>query len=161
MTVLARRVASIPARTAGDTWRLIVDLLAPSGTTAHTTLAAAANVASLLIAEEYTATGPIVVVPATGPRVRIYTVHGESAVDDDLNETALPVHPTHAPGWTLSLPCGPDDLAAAQQALAGAPGVTVRALDAGVGGELAKPIGAAAASPRELGGIVIDLNGGF
>ncbi|WP_405086359.1 hypothetical protein [Microbispora sp. NBC_01389] len=158
MTVLARRVASLPVRTAGDTWLTIVDLLSAPGTAAHNQLLAASNVAAMLISEEYTADNPIDVAPVFGPRVRIYTLHGDNAIEDNDAVLPLPSKPVVGDGWVVSLPCGEDDFDDASEALSGVLGVIVR------------PLGqekATAASTANTGGItsapgvIIDLSGGL
>ena len=128
MSVLARRVAAVPARTATETWRAIAALLTTNTDPARSQLDAVTNVAGMLIAEEYTELAPIVVLPATGDRIRIYTVHGEAAADALHQEQPLASWPLYDAGWTISLPCGNDDLAAATTALLAHPGFTVRDL---------------------------------
>jgi hypothetical protein len=71
-------------------------------------LEAITNIAALLIADEYTRDAPIVVMPAAGPRIRVYTVHGAAAIDDEGDETPPATWPLIEPGWRLSLPpCSP------------------------------------------------------
>lgn len=131
-SVTVRRVAAVPERTASNTWRAIADLIAAPGSTAHATLLRAAGVASLLIAEAYTRDVPIVVTPATGSRVRVYTVHGQDAAADAISEEApLATWPTAEPGWSVSLPCGEADLQFAADALAKIPEISAR--DAALG----------------------------
>jgi hypothetical protein len=137
MTVVARRLASVPVRTSIDTWAAVVDMLTPPGATARADLEAITNVAALLISEEYTRDAPLIVTPRTGARVRIYTVHGADAVDVIHEETPLATYPLHEPGWTLSLPCGIDDLDDIQSALRAFAYVTVRDATEGITNETA------------------------
>ena len=67
MTVVARRIASVPQRTSSATWQAIIDLLAPDAGAARSTLTAITGPAAIAIAEEYTSSAPLVVVPASGP----------------------------------------------------------------------------------------------
>ena len=61
-SVVARRVASVPARTASETWRTIVDLLAPNPDHPdRDELEAVGGVASSSIASEATGDDAIVV----------------------------------------------------------------------------------------------------
>jgi hypothetical protein len=153
MTVVARRVAAVPARTSTDTWRAIVALLTADSDPARRQLEAVTNLVAMLIAEEYTAQAPIVVVPAVGDRVRIYTVRGE-AVDDVVNEQPLASWPLQAQGWSISLPCGEDDLADASVALDAHPGFSARDLTAAV------DVGVAESNSRGRAGgqpLVVDL----
>ncbi|MEW1568585.1 hypothetical protein AB0454_37130 [Streptomyces sp. NPDC093509] len=129
MSVIARRIASAPHRTSSQTWQAIVDLLAPNAGTARTTLLAVVGPSSVTIAEEYTSNAAIVVMPATGPRIRIRTVHGSDALDAAQSETPLSSRPLDQTGWLLSLPCAEDDLDELRAALAGHSQVSVRALD--------------------------------
>jgi hypothetical protein len=118
MTVVARRFVSIPQRTASATWSVISQLLvADSGSAASAELASVAGIASSLISRE-AMTFPIVVWGA-GPRVRIYCLYNDDAVEgDDANETALSFDPTDG-DWYMSLPCPSEDLSWVKNALKG------------------------------------------
>lgn len=125
MTVHARRIASVPRRSSVDTWRTICDLIAPPGAPGRTELDAVTGVASMLIAEEYTRDAPITVSGA-GPQIRIYTLHGEDAIDAELDdESGFAFRPTDG-DWHLSLPCAADDLDDTATALDGWSRITVR-----------------------------------
>lgn len=126
MSVVARRVAAIPARKSVETWRAIVGLLAEHGSAAHAELEAVTNVGAMLIAEEHTSTAPIVVTTAAGPRVRIYTVHGTDAADALEDELPLAIWPLTEPGWAVSLPCAVEDLDDVAAALTSHAQITVR-----------------------------------
>jgi hypothetical protein len=116
-TVVSRRVASTPARTASDTWRRIIDILAPDAkSAARTELESIAGVACSSIASE-ALKDDAVVVQGSGPRVRVYCVFGDDAVSgEDVEEGKLAKTPTGG-DWTLSLPCKADDLTWSQAAL--------------------------------------------
>jgi hypothetical protein len=116
MTVVARRFVSIPERTASATWSAISQLLAPdSGSAASAELASVAGIASSLISRE-AMTSPVVVWGA-GPRVRIYCLYNDDAVEgDDANEAALSFNPTDG-DWYMSLPCPAEDLSWVKNAL--------------------------------------------
>ena len=107
MTTIARRIAAAPVRTASDTWDVISDLLGAAGGDIATGLSQAADVASMLIAEEHTAGNPIIL-SGCGPQIRVYTIHGSDAIDgSQLNERALTIVASDA--WQLTLPAtGPD-----------------------------------------------------
>ena len=126
--VVARRVASTPARSAAETWEKIIDLLAPNPkSAARTELVAAAGVACSAISSESTRDDAIVVWGA-GPRVRVYCIFGEAAVTgEDVNEDALAKPPTDG-DWGMSIPCPAEDLAWSQRKLAsGSKRVSARA----------------------------------
>jgi len=109
-TVLARRVASTPVRTAAQTWARIAEILAPDAeSAARRELANAAGVACASISSEATKDAPIVVWGG-GPRVRIYCIFDEDAITQDgVNEDALPRSPTEG-AWQMSIPCQPEDV---------------------------------------------------
>jgi len=116
MTVVARRFISIPERTATATWGAIVSLLAADhNSAAAAELSSIAGIASSLISRE-AMTSPIVVWGA-GPRVRVYCLYNEDAVEgDDANEVALSFDPTDG-DWSMSLPCPAEDLTWVKDAL--------------------------------------------
>lgn len=127
MTVHARRIASIPRRGPIETWHAICDLLCAEGN-ARAELDGVAGCAAALIAEECTRDSPIIV-SGSGPQVRIYTLHGDQAIEVDISEeTALSHQPTTG-SWILSLPCGEDDLGEFEAAVRSAPHVEVRPMD--------------------------------
>lgn len=129
MSVIARRIASVPYRTSSQTWQAVVDLLAPIQGPARTALLAATGPCAVAIAEEHTSRAAIVVLPASGPRIRIRTVHGADAPDVADAETPLMSHPLDEVGWTLSLPCAAEDLDELRIALTGHSQFTVRDLN--------------------------------
>ena len=116
MTVIARTFASVPQRTATETWKAISEVLAPdSESAAALELASVSGIASSLITRE-AMTSPIVVY-GSGPRVRIYCLYNDDAIEgDDVREGALPFDAT-AGDWKMSLPCPLDDLPWVQDAL--------------------------------------------
>lgn len=133
MTSIARVFVSIPARSASDTWAAIVSLIAPdikSGSRLE--LADVAGCACSCIADEALANDPIVVY-GVGPRLRIYALYGDDAVDQESsNESSLSWVPTNG-DWHMSIPCLPDDISWLQSTLANSSArVTVRAIGATV-----------------------------
>ena len=117
MTTIARRVIAEPVRLASETWKTILDLLAPeSDNKARGELLAIIGIASSLIADETIKDSPIVV-SGVGPRIRIYGLYGEDAiVGDDANESDLATSPLTGE-WTMSLPCHQEDIEWIQSAL--------------------------------------------
>lgn len=109
-TVLARTFASVPARTADETWSSIVALLAPDESSdARTELAQVSGVACSCITDE-TLRDDALVVYGAGPRLRVYCVYGDDAIEGDgVCESALAFVPTDG-DWRLSIPCLPEDL---------------------------------------------------
>jgi hypothetical protein len=118
MTVIARRIISVPERTATETWEVITRLLATdSASPAARELGLVAGIACSLITREAMASP--VVLHGSGPRVRIYCLYNEAAVEgDEASESQLSFDAT-AGDWALSLPCPEEDLSWVQSALAG------------------------------------------
>lgn len=131
-TVVSRCFRSSPYRDTGQTWQKIVDLLAGSKESENRTmLLAVAGIASSIIADQSTLNAPIVV-SGDGPRVRIYCVFDDDALDESLaNEEGLGFDPLKE-GWSISLPCNADDLPWVQDALLKI-GTRIEARDASTG----------------------------
>lgn len=132
MSVVSRAVAAIPVRTSVATWQAITDLLAPPGSPGRGRLEAVTNIAAILITAEYTRQAPIVIIPASGPRVRIRTAHGIDAAEAQVGEIPLAVRPCADPGWAISLPCGIDDIEEIRAVLDHHPGIGVRDVTDGI-----------------------------
>lgn len=135
-TVLARRVASTPLRTASQTWLKITEILAPDpASAARAELRNAAGVACASISSEATRDDAIVVWGA-GPRVRIYCVFDDDAITgDDVSEDPLLKSPTDG-DWKMSIPCLPEDVTWSTSRLASASTrITARAVDEDVDDE--------------------------
>ncbi len=110
MTVVARRIAATPARSASEAWAVMVNLLAADkNSDARKELESISGIASNLIADEafMSAAG---VVYGSGPRVRLYCLYGDAAITgDNASESTLAFNPTEG-DWRMSLPCPADDL---------------------------------------------------
>jgi len=118
MTAIARKVASVPVRLASDTWYRIIDLVAPTNGSSRAELLRITGVAASLITRESLKDSPFVVMGA-GPRVRVYCIYGQHAIEGtNVNEAALPESPSESDTWKGSLPCPADDLAWVQAHLA-------------------------------------------
>ena len=136
MSVVARTFVSVPERSAIDTWSLIVALIAPNqDSAARKELAAVAGVACSCISDEALADDPIVVY-GVGPRLRIYALYGDDALDGErANESALSWVPTDG-DWRMSIPCLEDDLSWVRAKLAKSTSlVSARTLGASVDGD--------------------------
>jgi hypothetical protein len=116
MSVIARRFASTPARTSGETWERIVSVISKSGSEARRELHAVGGLAASIIADETPRDVPIVVM-GNRPRLRMYCVYGEDAViGDECDERELTSNPTEGE-WRLFLPCAEEDLEWVKSAL--------------------------------------------
>jgi hypothetical protein len=123
VSVVARRVASVPRRTSVETWQRVVELVTAPDSDARVELEGVTSVAATLIADEHTKTAPITIAGG-GPLVRVYTLHGDDAIEADLDdEDEFAFNPTAGNSWLLSLPATGSDLVAAESLLSGAPHV--------------------------------------
>lgn len=104
---IRRDVASIPARSAKDTWRVVTDLVTGADTVDRDQLDAAASIMESLIADEHLAKAPIVFKGA-GPRVVIYCLYNEDAMEAGLDVEPLKDNPT-AGDWRATAPCEAED----------------------------------------------------
>lgn len=117
-TVVSRTVRSVPFRSARDTWQCIIDVLtaAVSGSAPRSELESVMGIAASIITEKSPGQAPIVVLGG-GPRVRVYCLYDESALEADAqNEAPLSFDPLEG-DWKISLPCPADDLAWVSAAL--------------------------------------------
>ena len=136
MTVVARTIISIPERSASDTWDRIVQIIAPDPrSAARRELAAVAGIVCSCITDEVLGQDPLVV-HGVGPRLRVYALYGDDAVEGDgAQESPLSYVPTDG-DWHMSIPCLPDDLAWVQRGLRAASSrVVARAVGTAVEGE--------------------------
>ena len=116
MTVIARRIIALPARTASDAWAVIVNMLAPEpDCQARRELLNTTGIACVLIADE--AMKAPIVVYGSGPRIHIYCLYDEDAITGETaREESLAFVATEGE-WQMSLPCPTDDLDWVQDAL--------------------------------------------
>jgi len=120
-----REIASIPVRSAGETWQAILDLITGSGSVDVDTLKAAASVMESLIADEHPATVSIVV-KGQGPRLVIYCLYNEAAMEAGKDIDGINWNPTGGSTWKMTAPSEADDVGWMNDALKSrAPRVTV------------------------------------
>jgi hypothetical protein len=104
-----REIASVPVRTAGETWQAIVDLITGEGSIDASTLKAAASVMESLIVDEHPSTCPIVV-KGNGPRLVIYCLYNEAAMEAGKDIDKLTWNPTGGQDWRITAPSEPGDV---------------------------------------------------
>lgn len=104
-----REIASIPVRTAGETWKAIVGLITGEESVDAATLAAAASVMESLIVDEHPATCPIVV-KGEGARLVIYLLYNEAAMEAGTDIDRLTWNPTAGSAWQITAPCEAADV---------------------------------------------------
>ncbi len=125
---IRRDIASLPVRSAKETWCAIVDLVTGDGSTDRQQLDAAASIMESLIADELPATVPIVFKGA-GPRVLIYCLYNEDAMEAGVDTNGLNTNPTTG-DWRATAPAEDDDLAWMNRSLkVRAPRIAVHAVD--------------------------------
>ncbi len=126
-----RDVASLPLRTAQETWESIVKLITGSDSVNSAQLHAATSIVSSAIADEHCAATPIVIKGGSS-RLVIYTAHGPDAMELGLAVDKLTWNPTASDTWAVTVPCSGDDVDWMTKALAErAPRITVQKVDAG------------------------------
>jgi hypothetical protein len=104
-----RDIASIPVRSAGETWQAILDLITGAGSVDVDTLKAAASVMESLIADEHPATVPIVV-KGQGGRLVIYCLYSDAAIEAGKDVDAVNWNPTGGAGWKMTAPAEAGDV---------------------------------------------------
>ena len=88
-----REIASLPTRSARETWDTIVKLISGPGSIDCDQLNTGASIMASAIADEHAAQSPIVV-KGVGSRLVIYTVHGADAMELGLGVDSLNWNPT-------------------------------------------------------------------
>ncbi|WP_074125171.1 hypothetical protein [Bradyrhizobium sp. NAS96.2] len=104
-----REIASVPVRSAGETWSAIVALISGADTPDAATLKAAASIMESLIADEHPATVPIVV-KGNGDRLVIYCRYNEDAIELGTSIDKLTWNPTGGSGWRITAPTEAGDV---------------------------------------------------
>ncbi|MCY3537680.1 MAG: hypothetical protein OXI08_09360 [Cyanobacteria bacterium MAG IRC4_bin_6] len=105
---IRRDVASIPARSAKETWQAIVSLVIGSDTVDREQLDAASSIIESLLVDELASEIPIVF-SGVGPRLVIYCLYGSKAVEASFDIDPLSFNPT-AGDWQATAPCEPEDV---------------------------------------------------
>lgn len=125
---IRRDVASIPVRSAKETWRAIRELISGPDSVEVSHLEGAASVMESLIADECPSKVPIVV-KGSGARLVIYCLYGEDAMEAGEKVEKLSWNPTGG-DWRLTAPCEGDDVKWMNQTLKSrAPRVLVHDVD--------------------------------
>ena len=123
---IRRDIASLPARTSKETWEAIVKLITGADSVDTAQLEGATSVLCSAIADEHSASAPIVV-KGGASRLVIYTVHGADAMEAGLAVDKLSWNPTASDAWAITVPCSQEDVGWMSKALKErAPRITVR-----------------------------------
>jgi hypothetical protein len=125
---IRRDVASVPARSARETWEAIVEVVTGANSVDVDQLSAAAAIMAALIGDEHLTSVPMVL-RGSGPRLLIYCAYGVDAMEGDLQTEMLSWNPT-AGDWRLTAPCDAADVDWMSKALSlCSPRITVHAPD--------------------------------
>lgn len=110
-TVIARRIAATPVRSASATWAKITDILASAASgESRSELERVRGVGAASVASESPRESAIVV-HGGGPRVRLYCIFNDDAITgENVNEDPIQVNPLQD-GWRMSIPFPKEDLA--------------------------------------------------
>lgn len=111
-----RSISSIPFRSAGETWQVIIDLVTGAGSRDVRQLEDAVGVIGSIITDEHAAEQPIVI-EGVGPQLRIYCKYGMKAIEESGGLDSLGWNPT-AGDWTMHLPCDKENIGWVRPALA-------------------------------------------
>ena len=111
-----RDVSSIPHRSAGETWRRIIDLATGRASKDVQQLEDAAGVMGSIITDEHPASRAIMI-EGVGPQLRIYCRYGMKAVEEGSKVDALTWNPT-AGDWTMHIPCDAENIDWVKESLA-------------------------------------------
>jgi hypothetical protein len=104
-----REIASVPVRSAAETWQAIINLISGPDTPDAHTLKAAASIMESLIADEHPATVPITV-KGSGDRLVIYCRYNEDALELGADIDPVTWNPTGGSGWRITAPTEASDV---------------------------------------------------
>lgn len=102
MSVISRKFAASPSRTAADTWSTIVSVIAAESENDKEKLNSITGIIASIISDETPATNPITII-GTGPRLRVYCLYGDDAIGDEASEASLSWKPFEG-SWEIYFP---------------------------------------------------------
>src|SRR5674476_151024 len=108
MSIISRTFAASPARTAAQTWDVIVNTIADGEEQVKTELNSVAGIVASIISDETTKNNAITVI-GTGLRLKIYCLYGDDAISDEANETSLNWKLFES-DWEIHFPVEEEDL---------------------------------------------------
>src|ERR1700685_4444362 len=103
-----RDVSSVPFRSAGENWQVIIDLLTGKGTNDLQQIKNASGVMGSIITDEHPASRAIIV-EGVGAQLRIYCRYGMKAVEEGGKVDSLTSNPT-AGDWTMHVPWNQENI---------------------------------------------------
>jgi hypothetical protein len=108
MSIISRKFAASPARTAADTWQTIVNIITEGTDSSKQELLKITGIIASIISDETPANNAITVIGA-GPRLRVYCLYGDDAIGDEANEASLSWKPFES-DWEIYFPVEESDL---------------------------------------------------
>lgn len=103
MSIISRKFAASPSRTAAETWSNIVAVIAVHSESAQKELNDIIGIAASIISDETPANNAITVI-GSGPRLRVYCLYGDDAIGNaDTNESSLTWKPFED-NWEIYFP---------------------------------------------------------
>lgn len=112
-----RDINSIPARSAADSWNIIVSLVTGPDSQNADDLHRIAGIVASIITDEHPSRQPFIL-SGVGPRLVIYCHFASDAITGDENIASLQWNPT-AGDWRLLIPCDQENMAWVKAALIG------------------------------------------
>lgn len=106
---IRRDIASIPERSASETWKAVIKLVGDNSSISQDELNDAASVMADVISEEHPDEHPIIF-SGCGPQLRIYLDYAQDALERGLEIDDLNWSPTECDSWQVSVPTDSDDL---------------------------------------------------
>lgn len=104
MTIVVRKFAASPERTAAETWKAIIQMLDPSDTKWLSELNGVTGSLSSIIASQAPKDAPLII-RGNGPLLRIYCLYDDEAViGEDKKEQSLNWEPLTG-DWKMYAPC--------------------------------------------------------
>jgi hypothetical protein len=107
MSVISRRFAASPARTAADTWEAIVNVITAESEGAKQDLNSITGIIASIISDETPSKNAITII-GSGPRLRVYCLYGDDAIGDEANEASLSWKPFEN-NWEIYFPVESSD----------------------------------------------------
>lgn len=116
MTIIARRVSALPARSAMETWATVTEIVCSEDDQVAGEFSKVGGVMASLIGDKTPEDHPIIV-KGTGPRIRAYCVYGEEAIISEGDDENSVAHDPFQDSWGVYVPVSEEDLEWASDAL--------------------------------------------
>lgn len=106
---IRRDLASIPVRSASETWMTITDLVSDTTSIDGDQLKSASSAMADVISEEFPAEHPIIF-SGCGPQLRLYLDYAATAMDRGIDIDPINWIPTACENWRVYVPADAHDL---------------------------------------------------